>query len=136
MAASSRRSAVACGAVTPRQTESRALSLPKIASGLARCSDYPRAGMIDILKLLGGWLAGLFISHTAREAKTAFLRQQLFVLQRSAPARGRLRTADRLTPGRMVMLERLIGSIRCECLDHVVVFGKRTCANSWQVMRQ
>src|SRR5215469_8358518 len=57
---------------------------------------YPRFGMLDLLKLLGGLLVGLFRSHAAREAETAFLRQQLVVLKRSAPARLRLRTADRL----------------------------------------
>jgi hypothetical protein len=43
--------------------------------------------MIDPLKLLGGLLVGLFRSHAAREAEMAFLRQQLLVLKRSAPAR-------------------------------------------------
>jgi hypothetical protein len=57
--------------------------------------DYPHTGMIDFLKLLGGSL-GLFRSHAAREAETAFPRQQLLVLKRSAPARLRLRKADRL----------------------------------------
>jgi hypothetical protein len=57
---------------------------------------YPRFGMIDFLKLLGGLLVDVFGSHAAREAEIAFLRQQLVVLQRSAPARLRLRTADRL----------------------------------------
>ncbi len=52
--------------------------------------------MIDLLKLLGGLLVGVFRSHAAREAEMAFLRQQLVVLQRSAPARLRLHTADRL----------------------------------------
>ena len=52
--------------------------------------------MIDLLKLLGGLLVGVFRSHAAREAEMAFLRQQLVVLQRSAPARLRLRTADRV----------------------------------------
>jgi hypothetical protein len=46
--------------------------------------------MIDLLKLLGGLLVGVFRSHAAREAEMAFLRQQLVVLQRSAPAGGRL----------------------------------------------
>jgi hypothetical protein len=57
---------------------------------------YPRFGMLDLLKLLRGLLVGLFRSHAAREAETAFLRQQLVVLKRSAPARLRLRTADGL----------------------------------------
>src|ERR1700758_1707179 len=61
--------------------------------------------MIDFLKLLVGSLVGLFRSHAAREAEMAFLRQQLFVLKRSAPARVRLRTADRLI---FVWLYRLV----------------------------
>jgi hypothetical protein len=52
--------------------------------------------MIDTLELLDGWLVGLFKSHVAREAEAVFLRQQLLVLKRSAPARLRLRTTDRL----------------------------------------
>ena len=57
---------------------------------------YPRARMLDLLKLLGGFLAGLFRSQAAREAEIAFLHQQLLVLKRSAPARLRLRTTGRL----------------------------------------
>ena len=57
---------------------------------------YPCAEMIDFLKLLGGLLVGLFRSHAAREAELAFLRQQLIVLKRPAPARLRFRKADRL----------------------------------------
>ena len=74
------------------------LWLPKIASGLAQLPRWATliAGMIDLLKLLGGLLVGVFRSHAAREAEMAFLRQQLVVLQRSAPARLRLRTADRV----------------------------------------
>jgi hypothetical protein len=51
---------------------------------------YSRAEMIDLLNLLGGLLAGLCRSRASREAEMAFL------LKRSAPARPRLRTADRL----------------------------------------
>src|SRR6516165_8253865 len=74
------------------------LWLPKIASGLAQLPRWATliAGMIDLLKLLGGLLGGVFRSHAAREAEMAFLRQQLVVLQRSAPARLRLRAADRV----------------------------------------
>ena len=43
---------------------------------------YLRAGMIDLLKLLVGFLVGLFRSQAAREAEMAFLRQQLLVLKR------------------------------------------------------
>ena len=53
--------------------------------------DYARNRIIDFLKLLGGLLVGLFRSHAAPEAEMAFLRQQLIVLKRSAPARLRFR---------------------------------------------
>src|SRR5262249_22166003 len=66
------------------------------------------ARMIDLLKLLSGLLVGVFRSHAAREAETAFLRQQLVVLKRSAPTRLRLRTADRLI---FVWLYRLFPSV-------------------------
>ena len=80
---------------------------------------YPRFGMLDLLKLLSGLLVGVFRSHAAREAEMAFLRQQLVVLQRSAPARLRLRSADRLI---FVWLYRLFPSL----LEAAVVFkGER-----------
>jgi hypothetical protein len=75
--------------------------------------------MIDLLKLLGGLLVGVFRSHAAREAEMAFLRQPLVVLQRSAPARLRLRTADRLI---FVWLYRLFPSL----LEAAVVFKPET----------
>src|SRR5271168_5482492 len=86
----------------------QALWLPKITFGLARMPRWATliAGMIDLLNLLGGLLVGLFRSHAAREAEMAFLRQQLVVLKRSAPARLRLRPADRLI---FVWLYRLAG---------------------------
>ena len=62
----------------------------RIRAGAAAAMGYPRVGMLDLLKLLSGLLVGLFRSHAAREAETAFLRQQLVVLKRSAPARLRL----------------------------------------------
>jgi transposase InsO family protein len=75
--------------------------------------------MIDFLKLLGGALVGLFRSHAAREAEVAFLRQQLLVLKRSAPARLRLRNADRLI---FVWLYRLFPSL----LGAAVIFKPET----------
>src|SRR5689334_1971964 len=62
----------------------------RIRAGADAAMGYPRFGMIDLLELLGGLLVGVFRSHAAREAEMAFLRQQLVVLQRSAPARLRL----------------------------------------------
>jgi hypothetical protein len=75
--------------------------------------------MIDLLKLLGGLLIGLFRSRAAREADMAFLRQQVAVLQRSAPARIRLRTADRLI---FVWFYRLFPSL----LEAAVVYKPET----------
>jgi hypothetical protein len=75
--------------------------------------------MLDLLKLLGGFLAGLFRSQAAREAEMAFLRQQLLVLKRSAPVRLRLRTTDRLI---FVWLYRLFPSL----LGAAVIFEPET----------
>ena len=75
--------------------------------------------MHDLLKLLGGFLVGLFRSQAAREAEMAFLRQQLLVLKRSAPARLRLRRADRLI---FVWLYRLFPSL----LEAAVIFQPAT----------
>jgi hypothetical protein len=75
--------------------------------------------MIDLLKLLSGLLVGLFRSHAAREAEMAFLRQQLVVLERSAPARIRLRMADPLI---FVWLYRVFPSV----LEAAVVFKPET----------
>ena len=80
---------------------------------------YPRAGTLDLLKLLGGFRAGLFRSQAAREAEMAFLRLQLLVLKRSAPARLRLRTTDRLI---FVWLYRLFPSL----LGAAVIFKPPT----------
>src|SRR5262245_45988771 len=81
----------------------------RIRDGADAAMGYPRFAMLDLLKLLSGLLVGLFRSHAAREAETAFLRQQLVVLKRSAPARLRLRPADRLI---FVWLYRLCPSVR------------------------
>src|SRR5215831_15953760 len=44
----------------------------RIRAGADAAMGYPRFGMRDLLKLLGGLLVGLFRSHAAREAETAF----------------------------------------------------------------
>ena len=101
------------------------LRLSKITSGLAQMgrSGTLVVGMLDLLKLLSGLLIGVFGSHAAREAETAFLRQQLVVLKRSAPARLRLRTADRLI---FVWLYRLCPSVG----EAAVVVKPETLAGS------
>ena len=55
-----------------------------IRAGADAAMGYLRAGMIDLMKLLAGFLVGLFRSRAAREAEMAFLRQQLAVLKRYA----------------------------------------------------
>src|SRR5262249_27367916 len=75
--------------------------------------------MIYFVRLLGGALTGLFKSHAVREAEMAFLRQQPLVLKRSAPARLRLRNADRLI---FVWLYRLFPSL----LEAAVIFKPET----------
>ena len=81
--------------------------------------DYPDGGMTNLLKLLAGFLVGLFRSRAAREAEIAFLRQQLLVATRSAPARLRLRTADRLV---FVWLYRLFPAL----LRAAIIFKPET----------
>jgi transposase InsO family protein len=71
------------------------------------------------LKLLGGFLVGLFTSRVAREAEIVFLRQQLLVATRSAPTRLRLRAADRLV---FVWLYRLFPAL----LRAAIIFKPET----------
>ncbi len=96
------------------------LCQPKISSGLAQaqqCGSF--GGMIDLFKLLGGWLVGLFRSHAGREAEIMFLRHQLLILRRSAPRRLRLRTGDRLI---FLWLYRLFPSL----LGAAIIFKPET----------
>jgi hypothetical protein len=57
--------------LTPVATENR------IRAGAAAAIGYPRFGMLDLLKLLGGLLAALFRSHAAREAEQHFCANSL-----------------------------------------------------------
>ena len=65
---------------------------------------------------LRAWMRGARVS---RDAEVLFLRQQLLVLRRSAPARLRLRNSDRLI---FVCLYRLFPSL----LDAAVIFKPET----------
>jgi hypothetical protein len=58
-------------------TEGGVATENRIRAGADAAMGYPLFGMIDLLKLLGGLLVGLFRSRAAREAEMAFLRQQL-----------------------------------------------------------
>jgi transposase InsO family protein len=75
--------------------------------------------MFDVLRLLGALLTSARSSRAAREAESLFLRQQLLVLRRSAPARLRLRNTDRLI---FVWLYRLFPSL----LGAAVIFKPET----------
>ena len=81
--------------------------------------------MLDLLRLFGGFAVGMFRLQAAREAEMAFLRQQLLVLKRSAPARLRLRNADRVI---FVWLYRLFPSV----LNTVTIIQPDTsCGTEW-----
>ena len=75
--------------------------------------------MFSVLALIGVLLAWMGGARASRDAEVLFLRQQLLVLRRSAPARLRLRSADRLI---FVWLYRLFPSL----LDAAVIFKPDT----------
>jgi len=99
----------------------RRLWLLKITSGLTHMPAMGYChrrddGPLEAARIAG---RGVQITHAAREPEMAFLRQQLVVLKRSASARLRLRTADRLI---FVWLYRLFPSV----LEAAVVFKPET----------
>jgi hypothetical protein len=75
--------------------------------------------MFNVLSFLGPLLAPIRRSRVSRDAEILFLRQQLLVLRRSAPARLRLRNTDRLI---FVWLYRLFPAL----LDAAVIFKPET----------
>jgi hypothetical protein len=75
--------------------------------------------MFNVLSILGQLLAPMRRSRVSHDAEILFLRQQLLVLRRSAPARLRLRSTDRLI---FVWLYRLFPSL----LDAAVIFKPET----------
>jgi transposase InsO family protein len=64
--------------------------------------------MVQVLRFVAALLAWLRSSQARREAEILYLRQQLIVLRRSAPARPRLKSTDRLI---FVCLYRLFPSL-------------------------
>jgi integrase-like protein len=85
------------------------------------------AALIFLLLNLG---ASIFKSKSRLEAENAALRQQLIVLQRKLRGRVQFKNSERLIFIQLYrwwqnsFAERLIGSIRRECVDHVVVLGQ------------
>jgi hypothetical protein len=75
--------------------------------------------MLRVFALFSALLASMRGSRVSRDAEILFLRQQLLVLKRSAPARLRLRNTDRLI---FVWLYRLFPSL----LDAAVIFKPGT----------
>lgn len=75
--------------------------------------------MFSVLTLFRALLARARGSRASRDAEILFLRQQLLVLKRSAPARTRLRNSDRLI---FVWLYRLFPAL----LDAAVIFKPET----------
>ena len=83
-----------------------------------------------------------FRTRAALQAEILALRHQLAVLQKNAPRRLRLHRCDRLLwvldmgmeevltaprfPWQNPFVERLVGSIRRECLDHVIVWNEKS----------
>ena len=75
--------------------------------------------MLDVLRLFAALLWSLFKSRSARDAENLFLRQQVIVLQRSAPKRVQLRRSDKMI---FVCLYRLFPSL----VDAAVIFKPET----------
>ena len=75
--------------------------------------------MAQVLRFVAALQAWLRSSQARREADILYLRQQLIVLKRSAPARPRLKAADRLI---FVCLYRLFPSL----LPSSIIFKPET----------
>ena len=75
--------------------------------------------MVRVPRFFAALLAWLRSSQARREAEILYLRQQLIVLKRSAPARPRLRAIDRLI---FICLYRLFPSL----IDASIVFKPET----------
>ena len=90
----------------------------RIRDGADAVMGYPRFGMLDLLKLLGGLLVGLFPRYLIRDRDTSY---GAAVTRRLQAMGIRDRPITPRSPWQNGHVERLIGSIRRECLNHVVV---------------
>jgi hypothetical protein len=75
--------------------------------------------MVQVLGFFAALLAWLRNSQARRDAEILYLRQQLIVLKRAAPARPRLRATDRLI---FICLYRLFPSL----IDASIIFNPET----------
>jgi hypothetical protein len=87
--------------------------------------------MITILSTLVSLLSFRVRSRASLELELIALRHQVIVLRRGRPRRLRLFLTDRLvviaprSPWQNPFVERVVGSVRRECLDHVIVLNER-----------
>src|SRR5450759_2802034 len=87
--------------------------------------------MIALISFVLAVLASPFKSNIRLEAENAVLRHQLIVLRRKLKGRAACHGYSRqaptapASPWQNGFAERLIGSIRRECLDHIIVLGKK-----------
>src|SRR5690349_10512617 len=75
--------------------------------------------MVVVLRFFRVLVAWLHRAHARRDAEILYLRQQLIVLKRTAPARPKLKTLDRLV---FVCLYRLFPSL----IDASIIFKPET----------
>src|SRR5260370_39759172 len=82
--------------------------------------------MLIFLTTLLVSLASIFRSRASLGLENLGLRHQIGVLQRSAGKRPKLTAGEVLSaprsPWQRAYIERVIGSVRRECLDHMIVF--------------
>ena len=79
--------------------------------------------MLVVLRFFGVLVTWLHSAHARRDAEILYLRQQLIILKRTAPARPKLKTIDRLI---FVCLYRLFPSL----LDASIIFKPETLLRS------
>src|SRR5260370_29137221 len=95
--------------------------------------------MSSLFVALFALVTSSFRTRASLQAEILALRHQLAVFQRNAPHRLRLQRSDRLlwvllsrSPWQNPFAERVVGSIRRECLDHIIVWDQRSLQRTLQ----